>query len=334
MQLDRVRILKAADTMVALANIVRKAFGASPPASDAKETSLDEAGAHESLAVLIVDDDHGWVYECALMLEQLGYRAFSAYSAEEALGVAQQHDLSIAIVDYSLPGSDGVSLIEQLQLRSVNQERQLRFIMATAFASKELAILAMRASVVDFLEKPITPDDLRGALQRVSGLEHSAPARSALLSKLSNLSGELQRLSSLIDQPVDEATGRSATGGIQDVGGDSVKEIGDFIRAELQTEARRRELAGGSLFGDPSWYMLLDLLLAKLEGRTVAVSSACIASGAPTTTALRLIKRLVNENVLSKIPDENDGRRNFLQMNLEIEQLLLDYIRRRLRARS
>lgn len=320
--------------MATFTNIVRKAFGASTSEPGVQgEAPNGDPDNEEAQAVLVIDDDKAWVDECALILQQLGYRALCAYSAEDALEVADRNDIALAIVDYSLPGCDGVSLIEQLQARCAGQERQVRFIMATAFASKELAISAMRASVVDFLEKPISPDDLRQALQRVSGLERSASARAALLSRLSSLSGELQRLSKLIDHPVDEPGGRAGQGGERASPG-SDREIGEFIRAELQAEAKRRELGGGSLFGDPTWYMLLDLLLAKLEGRSVAVSSACIASGAPTTTALRLIKRLVNENVLTRIPDESDGRRDFLLINDEIEQLLLDFIGRQLRVKG
>jgi len=72
--------------------------------------------------------------------------------------------------------------------------------------------------------------------------------------------------------------------------------------------------------------MLLDLLLARIEGRQISVSSACIASGAPMSTALRLVRRLVGEEVLCRLPDEHDRRRHFLVINPRFEQPLLDYI--------
>jgi len=274
----------------------------------------------KAIQVLIVDDDADWVSECAFMLGELGYQPVCALSGEEALELAQGSGISLVIVDYNMPGCDGVALIQQLLARAAEEGRQMRFIMATAHATMDVAVAAMRASAVDFLQKPVAPQELCQALQRVSGLDQSQPARSALLHKLSSLSSELQRLSSLIDESGTPAAPRTEA----PAGGERV--TADFIRLQLQSEAKRRALGGGALFGDPAWYMLLDLLLAKLEGRTVSVSSACIASGAPTTTALRLIKRLVNDDILRRIPDERDGRRDFLIINGEVEELLLRYL--------
>lgn len=76
--------------------------------------------------------------------------------------------------------------------------------------------------------------------------------------------------------------------------------------------------------------MLLDLLLANIEQRRVSVSSACIASGAPMSTALRLVRRLVSDGVLFKIPDETDRRRHFLAINPKFEQPLIDYLAQQL----
>jgi hypothetical protein len=107
--------------------------------------------------------------------------------------------------------------------------------------------------------------------------------------------------------------------------------LNSFIREQLRREAKRREIGGGELFGDPSWAMLLDLLLAKNERRRISVSSACIASGAPMSTALRLVRRLVGEEVLCRLPDEHDRRRHFLVINSKFEKPLIDYISEQIR---
>ncbi len=56
---------------------------------------------------------------------------------------------------------------------------------------------------------------------------------------------------------------------------------------------RQRQLRArffdGELFADPAWDMLLDLTAARVEARRVSVTSLCIASGVPPTTALRWI---------------------------------------------
>lgn len=63
----------------------------------------------------------------------------------------------------------------------------------------------------------------------------------------------------------------------------------------------------------------------------MSVSSACIASGAATTTALRLINRLIDENILYRVQDERDGRRNFLGIHADIEQAVIGYLTEQIR---
>jgi len=297
-----------------------------------------ESGAFRQVEpVLIVDDDADWGKECAFSLRQMGYEPFIATTSDEALALFVDHDISIAIVDYNLPGLDGITLIQEMAQQAEAEGRQLRFVMATGYATKDVAIDAMRASAIDFLEKPISQSDLRRALQRIRGLAPAPGARKVLLDKISNLSSELQRLAHLMDEPGRPPAPTSepttlpppATSGAA-----GPEQLTAFIRDLLRKETKRREIGGGELFGDPAWAMLLDLLLAKIEGRRVSVSSACIASGAPMSTALRLVRRLVDEAVLCRLPDEQDRRRHFLAINPKFEGPLIDYLSEQLRQRG
>lgn len=297
--------------------------------------SAMEAGLFRQVApVLVVDDDTDWGMECAFALRQMGYEPFVASNADEAQALFRTHDISIAIVDYNLPGLDGIALIRELSRYAEEQERQLRFIIATGHATKDIAIDAMRASAADFLEKPISPVDLRRALQRVQGLPEVAGERKVLLERMSQLSSELQRLAGLIDEPVpSENRNRQVDDAPPSMdGATDPAQLKKFIKELLRKETKRREIGGGELFGDPAWAMLLDLLLAKIETRRVSVSSACIASGAPMSTALRLVRRLVDEDVLCRLPDEQDKRRHFLIINPRLEQPLLGYLTEQLRT--
>lgn len=290
--------------------------------------------------VLIVDDDPVWAAECALSLRKLGYDSLIAPCPDDALELFASHAIALAIVDYNLPGRDGITLIHELAQMAEAQARKLHFIMATGYASKDVAIDAMRASAVDILEKPIRQADLRKALQRVRGLRDTPAAREALLDKMQSLSTELQRVARLIDDPdaARPASGppaRPAAAPARFAAADyDAAALADFIRELLRKEARRRGIGGGDLFGDPAWEMLLDLLLAKVEGRQVSVSSACIASGAPMSTALRLVGRLVDEGVLRKLADETDRRRHFLAIDAALEQPLIDYLIEQLRQKT
>lgn len=80
----------------------------------------------------------------------------------------------------------------------------------------------------------------------------------------------------------------------------------------LDNRRRRRSLFPGVRLGEASWDMMLDLYIADATGRLVDISGLCIASGTPTTTALRHIETLVEQGYVIREDDANDGRRTFI----------------------
>lgn len=88
-----------------------------------------------------------------------------------------------------------------------------------------------------------------------------------------------------------------------------------WIREMIRARRLRDELFGPGLFADPAWDILLDLTAARIEGRSVAVSSLCIAAAVPATTALRWIKQLTETGLLRRVADPDDGRRIFIELS-------------------
>ena len=99
------------------------------------------------------------------------------------------------------------------------------------------------------------------------------------------------------------------------------------VRALIRARRLREQYLKADLFADPAWDMLLDLLLARLEGRLVAVSSLCIAAAVPPTTALRWIKRLTDEGQFVRTADPRDGRRVFIDLAEDTADALIAYLR-------
>ncbi len=65
--------------------------------------------------ILLVDNDPGLLWLLALELEREGYRVQSYASAEEVLA-AYLESPALAVLDYQLPGMDGLVLLERLRL--------------------------------------------------------------------------------------------------------------------------------------------------------------------------------------------------------------------------
>lgn len=84
---------------------------------------------------------------------------------------------------------------------------------------------------------------------------------------------------------------------------------GRAVRMLQKMRARRNALLGVHLFRDPAWDMLLELVAARIERRAVTVSTLCVASGVPQTTALRHLDRMEDAEVVIRSGDFSDQRR-------------------------
>lgn len=60
--------------------------------------------------------------------------------------------------------------------------------------------------------------------------------------------------------------------------------------------------------------ILVDLYAQEIKGKTISVTSACLASLAPTTTALRAIDRLLPKGLIERFDDPLDRRRKLLRL--------------------
>jgi uncharacterized small protein (DUF1192 family) len=92
----------------------------------------------------------------------------------------------------------------------------------------------------------------------------------------------------------------------------------DEAKRHYKARRARSNLFGvPDLFGEPAWDMLVDLFIAAEEGKRISVSSLCIASGVPMTTALRWISILEGRELVSRTADPFDARRFYISLSSE-----------------
>jgi CheY-like chemotaxis protein len=111
--------------------------------------------------VLIIDDEENIRRVTRLTLQAAGYEVGEAADGErglDAFGNGSTWDA--VLLDQRMPGMDGLETLLQLKQRNANA----CVIMATAYASIELAVDAMKLGATDFVRKPMTPEILRNAL--------------------------------------------------------------------------------------------------------------------------------------------------------------------------
>lgn len=88
-----------------------------------------------------------------------------------------------------------------------------------------------------------------------------------------------------------------------------------LVRRIIRQRQVRARFFDAELFADPAWDILLDLTAARAEHARVSVTSLCIASGVPPTTALRWIGQMTAAGLLERIEDDSDRRRAFIALS-------------------
>lgn len=114
------------------------------------------------------------------ILPELGYVARSAASAEEALESIPHCRPDLLVLDFSLPGMDGLALLRILAERKI----EVPAILVTAHGSETVAVDAFRLGVCDYLTKPFQLDQLVRAVERALHARRLERERDRLIARL------------------------------------------------------------------------------------------------------------------------------------------------------
>ena len=114
-------------------------------------------------AVLIIEDETILAKNVRTYLARHGFEARVAESAEAGLTALDEFSPDVVLVDYNLPGMNGLELLAELKRRDPGAN----VVMLTGHGSVQVAVDAMKLGAADFLGKPIALDELRLVLERV-----------------------------------------------------------------------------------------------------------------------------------------------------------------------
>lgn len=120
--------------------------------------------------LLVIDDDEAIVQTLALHFGQLGFEVFTAIDAMEGLAQLSKHNIDVVISDISMPGQDGLWLLEKIN----EMYSGIPVIMITAFHDLDNTVAAMHGGAVDFVPKPIDLEELEQAIERALNTHRQA----------------------------------------------------------------------------------------------------------------------------------------------------------------
>ncbi|MBP0575478.1 response regulator, partial [Mycobacterium tuberculosis] len=82
-----------------------------------------------------------------------------------ALDLVQRYpELQVVVTDLQMPRIDGIELLQKLSVRK--RARPMAAIVLTGHASLDRAVGALRLKAVDFLQKPLSPEEVAHAIRR------------------------------------------------------------------------------------------------------------------------------------------------------------------------
>lgn len=239
----------------------------------------------------------------------------------------------VILVDCPVVGDEILAALERLDMRAARHGVHL--IISTSVQSLDDVFACLDQANLQILVEPTRADRVialgnsLGAVPNSRLRELSEDDRLALLRLTEQVGQIAERLDHLSAPAKNEGGGafRFESPGSPYNGPDEDDPSGRLVRAArpplpdprlVRRIIRQRQLRArffdGELFADPAWDMLLDLTAARVEHARVSVTSLCIASGVPPTTALRWITQMIDAGLLQRVEDETDKRRAFITL--------------------
>ena len=121
--------------------------------------------------ILVVEDNKTTAKTIALFLEGEGAKVTLAFSGTEGLSKAMVKDFDAAILDWMLPGMDGVTLCRKLREKS-----PLPIIMLTAKTTEDDIVAGLEAGADDYVKKPFQAKELVTRVKSALRRRHSFQA--------------------------------------------------------------------------------------------------------------------------------------------------------------
>jgi two-component system, NtrC family, response regulator AtoC len=106
--------------------------------------------------IMVVDDEHLIRWSLEQNLKKQGYEVCTAGTGEDALRLAREEQPELVLLDYHLPGINGLEVLQRLK----EIDEDVLVIMVTAQGGLETAVNTMRHGAYDYINKPFNLDEM------------------------------------------------------------------------------------------------------------------------------------------------------------------------------
>jgi DNA-binding NtrC family response regulator len=107
--------------------------------------------------VFLLDDDELIVSVLSRALKKEGYKIYQETESDSVIDKIKACAPDILLLDISMPGRDGIDILQEIQASELN----VQVVMLTADDTAETAVKAMKLGAVDYLTKPFNTDEVK-----------------------------------------------------------------------------------------------------------------------------------------------------------------------------
>jgi DNA-binding response OmpR family regulator len=247
-------------------------------------------------AVLIVDPDPAALDFLARTLTHAGYRPAAFSDLDPRNGsldrLGADPPVQVAVLDARAldPLEDGPALAE-LRRRSPRRAA-LQFVVIGEPERLDRVVPRQITDVTDILTKPLERHTLLYSVQEATR------RHAALLSRSGTALAALPNRRAA-------TTKRELPADLQ---------VLQWLR---DLDEQRSKALDGIVKTDATWNMLAELLRARITKRRISVTSLCLASRGPVTSALRRVEQLLQDGLITYALDPKDRRRKYVELTSE-----------------
>ena len=130
----------------------------------------DRQEMEDTMRALVIDDSKAMRMILKRELVALGFDVFEAGDGQEALSrLAELGAVDVVLVDWTMPGMDGMTFVHQVRAEAAYEE--MRVVMITSESDPAQIFHALMAGVDEYATKPITREALAEKLGLVGLVE-------------------------------------------------------------------------------------------------------------------------------------------------------------------
>lgn len=118
--------------------------------------------------ILVIDDEEGIRRSLTGLLQDEGYSVIEASSGEEGLSLVGEESPGVILLDMVLGGIDGMEVLARLTEKGYKYP----VIMMSGQANLENAVRATKLGAMNFLEKPLSPDNVLAEVAAALEISH------------------------------------------------------------------------------------------------------------------------------------------------------------------